>query len=108
VDGNGNGGVRRGPKPLVTVGGQEAAREGAVEERVWHSGVDEGDGWKKGGTTVADTFYAGPVARAKRKKGRGFGVRCCVEGKTGKRERAPGAVGDSSAAGISVTEPPQK
>jgi hypothetical protein len=32
----------------VTVGGQEASRQGVVEERARHSGVDEGDGAKKG------------------------------------------------------------
>jgi hypothetical protein len=56
---------------------------------------------KKGGTVAADAFYGGPVARAERKKGRGGGVRCHVEGKMGKRERASGTVGDSSMAGIS-------
>jgi hypothetical protein len=36
------------PSLSVTVGGQEASREGAVEERVWHSGVDVGGRAKKG------------------------------------------------------------
>jgi hypothetical protein len=40
-----SGGV---PSLSVTVGGQEASTEGAVEERAWQSGVDEGDKAKKG------------------------------------------------------------
>jgi hypothetical protein len=43
---------------------------GAVEERVWHSGVDEGIEAKRG-PTAADAFYGSLVARAERKKGRG-------------------------------------
>jgi hypothetical protein len=50
---------------------------------------------------MVDAFYGGLVVRAERKGGRGFGVRCRMEGKMGKREGGPGtAGGDSSAAGI--------
>jgi hypothetical protein len=84
----------------VTVGGQEACEGGAVEERARHSGMDEGDGAKKGVIAVVDAFYGCSVARAERKTGRGSGVRRHVEGKMGKRERAPGAARDSSAPDI--------
>jgi hypothetical protein len=70
----------------VTVGGQEACEGGAVEERAWHSGMDEGDGAKKGVIAVVDAFYGCSVARAERKTGRGSGVQRHVEGKMGKRE----------------------
>jgi hypothetical protein len=88
----------------VTVGGQEACEGGAVEERARHSGMDEGDGAKKGVIAVVDAFYGCSVARAERKTGRGSGVRRHVEGKMGKRERAPGAAGDSSAPDISTRQ----
>jgi hypothetical protein len=52
--------------------------------------------------SAAGAFYGGPVARAERKKGAGgSGVRHHVKGKTGKRERVLGAVGDSSGGCIS-------
>jgi hypothetical protein len=60
------------PSFSVTVGGREASREGAVEERTWHVDVDERDGAKMG-RAAAGAFYGGPVAR-QRERGRGSGV----------------------------------
>jgi hypothetical protein len=66
------------PSLSVTVGGQEVPRDGAVEERTRHTGVAEGDGVKKGNA-------GGPVARAKRKKGRGIpGFGAVWRGKQGR------------------------
>jgi hypothetical protein len=86
-----SGGV---PSLSVTVGGQEASTEGAVEERAWQSAWMRGTRRKRG-TTVADAFYGGPVARAERKKGWGSGVWRRVEGKMGQREGGPGAAGNN-------------
>jgi hypothetical protein len=56
-----------------------------VEERAWHLGVDEGDRTKKG-NDGGQLLLWWPVARVKRKKGRGLRVQHHVEEKWG-RER---------------------
>jgi hypothetical protein len=45
---------------------------------------------ERGNGMMVDAFYGGLVVRAERKGGRGFGVRCRMEGKMGKREGGPG------------------
>jgi hypothetical protein len=87
-----SGGV---PSLSVTVGGHEASREGAVEERAQHLGMDEGDGAKRG-TAAADALSGGPGARHRGKGQGGPGFSAAWRGKRG-RERGPDAVGDSSA-----------
>jgi hypothetical protein len=47
ADGGGNGGIQWGPEPLGHRWWTGGVEGGAVEERVWHSGVDKGDGVKK-------------------------------------------------------------
>jgi hypothetical protein len=70
------------PSLSITVGGQEAMREGQWrrehDTQAWMRGRGE-----KGGTVAADTFYGDPVARAERKKGRMSGVWHRMEGKNG-------------------------
>jgi hypothetical protein len=71
ADGGGNGGVRRRPEPLGHrrwIGGIEG---GAVEERARHSGVDEGDGAKKGNIGGPACFM---VARWRGREEKGQGV----------------------------------
>jgi hypothetical protein len=71
ADGGGNGGVRRRPEPLGHrrwIGGIEG---GAVEERTRHSGVDEGDGAKKG--NIGGPMYF-MVARWRGREEKGQGV----------------------------------
>jgi hypothetical protein len=66
VGGGGSGGVRRGPELLGHRRWTGGAEEGAVEERTWHTGVDEGDGVKKGdGRRPAPFMAAGGVAERK-------------------------------------------
>jgi hypothetical protein len=57
------------PSLSVTIGGQEASREGAMEERAQHLGVDEGDMAKKGNGRRPVPFMA---ARWLGREGRGM------------------------------------
>jgi hypothetical protein len=86
-----SGGV---PSLSVTVGGQEASTEGAVEERAWQSGVDEGDKAKKGNGGGRRLLWR-PGGAGGEEKGLGSGVWRRVEGKMGQREGGPGAVGNN-------------
>jgi hypothetical protein len=98
--GNGDGGGRKsvgeGRGGSVTIGGREESREGAVEERTWHTDVDLRDGAKSGTGDGWRPFYGGPVARQRERVG-GL-ARCRVEGKNGKGRGGPGAAWDNAAA----------
>jgi hypothetical protein len=48
ANGGGNGEVRRRPEPLGHHRWTGGIEGGAVEERAWHLGANEGDGAKKG------------------------------------------------------------
>jgi hypothetical protein len=62
ADGGGNGGVRWRPEPLSHRRWTGGVEGGAVEERAWHSGVDEDDGVKKG--KMGKRGGAGPTRAA--------------------------------------------
>jgi hypothetical protein len=82
------------PSFSVAIGGWEASREGAVEERTWHADVDEKDGAKSGtGSGRRLLWRPGGAAEG---KGQGSPSRCHVEGGNGKRRGGPGAAGDSA------------
>jgi hypothetical protein len=66
----------------------------------WEAAAHRADGEEKQGekgSEVGGGSYGGPVARAERKMGAGGpGFSAAWRGKTGEREGAPDAVGDSS------------
>jgi hypothetical protein len=83
ADGGGNGGVRWRPEPLSHRRWTGGVEGGAVEERAWHSGVDEDDGVKKGkmgkrGGGGPDTG-SGAVARPEWAAGRGESGTCAAD-----------------------------
>jgi hypothetical protein len=61
-----SGGV---PSFSITVGGREASREGAVEERTRARGRERGGRGEKGGRSTVGAFYGGPVARQRERAG---------------------------------------
>jgi hypothetical protein len=82
------------PSHSVTVGGQEASRERALEERARHSGMNEGDRAKKGNGGGQRILWW-PGGAGGKEKGQGVQSLAPHGGENGKREGA-GVVGDSS------------
>jgi hypothetical protein len=71
--GGGDGGswksIGEGRGGSVAVGGWEASRERAVEERTWHADVDERVGAKSQTGGGWHPFYGGPVAQKRERVG---------------------------------------
>jgi hypothetical protein len=82
----------------VTVGGQEASRQGVVEERARHSGVDEGDEAKKGNGGGRRLLWR-PEGAAQREGADGVRGLAPRGGENGE-ERGGGQRGTARAAGI--------